>query len=556
MKILHATPVSALLLASTAMAQGVPQLTVFGIDWRSPTVGVPDSFGGVPITEGDLLLPQTLLPAIGPLLQPGITESAGAFAPFGLNLALHAASVGHPGGTPGRVEVDAISHGLDRRIERIVPGAVAPPSRYAFSVDKWSRGNFAAPAFPSVGTESTCMDAAADVFRDLGVPMVPAGPGAPIVGNQGLHDGNGLASCTAAVYPGLGLLEPGLGAVGDDLDALDGDVPDQWLPRVTRTYFSLDAAFLNPLTGVANSGSAPAHGFRGGDVLYAEPSGAIIVYAPAGALGLDLGGIGTDDLDALAICENGVAGYQRNAGLFDWMFGQTDMLLFSVRRGSAVVGQLDSLFGQPIEPGDILIPPFVAGGRPGIFVAAESLGLVTMRSGMANIADDLDALDTLHDAPKADEYCSSAATSGAPCPCGNNGAPGRGCGNSVNPLGAKLWTNGTPSISADTVIMSGSGMPASASAVLVQGTLGAPPVPFGDGLRCIAGVQTRLFTRNCLAGNIQYGWTVPGTGSIAAAGGVTVPGTRFYQIFYRNTAPFCTPAVLNTTNALAMTWVP
>ena len=182
MKILHATPVSALLLASTAMGQGVPQLTVFGIDWLSPTVSLPDSFGGVPITEGDLLLPQTLLPAFGPLPQPGITESAGALAPFGLNLALHAVSVGHPGGTPGRVEVDAISHGLDRRIERIVPGAVAPLSRYAFSVDMWSRGNIAAPAFPSVSTEATCMDAAADVFRDLGIPMVPAGPGAPIIG--------------------------------------------------------------------------------------------------------------------------------------------------------------------------------------------------------------------------------------------------------------------------------------------------------------------------------------------------------------------------------------
>lgn len=556
MQLRIATPVASLLLASAAHAQGVPQLTVFGIDWLSPTVGVPDSFGGVPITEGDLLLPQTLVPAFGPLAQPGITESAGAFAPFGLNLAQHAVSVGHPGGTPGRVEVDAISHGLDRRIERIVPGVVPPAARYSFSVDKWSRGNIAAPAFPSVSTESTCMDAAADVFRDLGVPMVPAGPGSPIVGNQGFHDGNGLASCTGAVYPGLGLQEPGLGAVGDNLDALDADVPDQWLPRVTRTYFSLDAAFVNPLTGVPNSGSAPAHGFRGGDVLYTEPTGAIGVYAPAGALGLDLGGIGTDDLDALVICENGLPGFQRNTGLFDWMFGQTDMLLFSVRRGSAVIGQLDSMFGQPIEPGDILIPPFVAGGRPGIFVSAESLGLVTLRSGLANISDDLDALDTLHDAPKADEYCSSGQTSGAPCPCGNNGAPGRGCGNSVNPLGAKLWTNGTPSISADTVIMSGSGMPGSASAVLVQGTLGTAPVPFGDGLRCIAGVQTRLFTRNCLAGNIQYGWTVPGTGSIAAAGGVVLPGTRFYQIFYRNTAPFCTPAVLNTTNALAMTWVP
>ena len=555
MQILHASPVSALLLASTAMAQGAPQLTVFGIDYLSPTIATPDSFGGAPMTEADLLLPQAIIPAIGPLMAPGITESGGVLAPFGLNLALHGAAVGHPSGVPGRVEVDAISHGLDRRIERPSANLLPQPSRFAFSVDRWSYGNVAAPALPSVSTEAGCNEASADVFRDLGLAMLPSGPAAPIVGNTGLHDGNGMLSCSASIYPGLGLLEAPFGAIGDNLDALDGDVPDQWLPRVTRTYFSLDSGFVNPILGIPNTASAAAHGWRGGDVLYTEPSGGIGLYAPAGLLGLDLAGVDTDDLDALVICENGIAGFQRNASLFDWMFGQTDMLLFSVRRGSAVVGQLDSLFGRPIEPGDILIPPFVAGARPAIFVAAESLGLATMRSGMANVADDVDALDTMHEGPKAQEFCFGDGSAVA-CPCGNNGAPGRGCGNSVNALGAKCWSNGTPSISADTLIISGSGMPPTASAVLVQGTTAVPHTPFGDGLRCIGGVQRRLFNRNCLAGNIQYGHTVPGTGSISVAGAVGAPGTRYYQIFYRNTAPFCTAATMNATNAIAVPWMP
>lgn len=551
-------------LASTAAAQGVPQLTVFGIDYKGRTISLPDSFSGVPITEADLLLPQGLLPQLGPLLTPGIAETGGVWPQGGLALALHAAAVGHAPQAPGMVEVDAISHGLDRRIPRQNAGPGGGIPRFAFSVGRASLGIAGLPSAPNVHTERGCQAAAADVYRDLGFGLLPVGPAAAPAGNTLIADGNGLATgnplgCLSASFVGLGLLEDKSGTnVGgpDNLDALDGDVPDQWLPRATRTYFSLDAAFIDPDGLQPNTGSAAAHGWSGGDILYAEPDGTIGLYASASSLGLDILGADKDDVDALALCENGIAGFQRNHAPFDWLTGASDMLLFSVRRGSQVIGSLDCVQGLPIEPGDILMPPLPGYSVPGILVAAEALGLHTFRSGALVNIDDLDALDTLHDAPMVQEYCGSTSDQPLPCPCGNSGAPGRGCGNSVNPLGAKCWANGTPSISADTLLISGSGMPFAASTTLVQGTSATAPTPFGDGLRCVSGNQRRLYTRNCFAGNIQYGAGVPGTGLVSSTGGVVAPGTRYYQIFYRNAPVYCTPSTTNTTNALAVAWVP
>ena len=80
-----------------------------------------------------------------------------------------------------------------------------------------------------------------------------------------------------------------------------------------------------------------------------------------------------DDVDALVLLENGVAGYQASSTLYDWAGGATDMLFFSLRRGSGTIGQPDSIFGAPIEEGDILVPP-VAGGlnaNPGIAAARK-----------------------------------------------------------------------------------------------------------------------------------------------------------------------------------------
>jgi hypothetical protein len=543
-----------LVLAGLAAGQtGVP---VFSINWRSPTVSVADFFTATPITEGDLLAPALLVPTIGFQPQPNIVESGGSGFPVGLGLLLHAGCVGHVGGTPCSVEVDALSHALDPIVQCSV-NVNFPPPTWAFSVSYRAVGYPGSPIPPNVVTEGPCGDEAADVFHTFSIPCGPIGATTPY-GHNALIDGNGMASCSSAVYPGLGLIEP---APGDDLDALDLDVPDRWLPTSTCTYFSLDSAFWDPGLGVFNSGSAAAHGFVGGDVLRTCPSCGPAVYASAAQLGLDLGGPDTDDLDALLLRENGAAGYQRSVTPYDWTTGATDQLFFSVRRGSLIVGQPDSIFGMPIEPGDILFPTGPAGSLPGIWVTAEALGLATARSVPGTpIGDDVDALDALHEPWPGNGFCFGDG-SGTACPCANFGAVGRGCGNSSNSLGGLLWANGFASISNDTVHFTVSGLtnPNPALTILVQGTgvvNGGNGAAFGDGLRCLSGSTKRLYKRNLLCGNREYGATVPGDLPVSVAGTLGGPGPMNYQVWYRNGGTFCTASTLNFTNAYRIVWTP
>jgi len=374
-------------LQASALAQ-----VTFSIDYNGPTISLPDSATGVAITEGDILTPRLKVPALGPLGQPGTIISGGV---GGLGLALHAGCVGHPPGTPCGVEVDALSYGQD-----FEPGGL-PPGSWWFSVDEFAVGLAGIPIPPTTFTEGTfgSREACADLFIDhIGIPPGPHPPFALPPGNIGALDGNGWWSASGFAYPGLGLLEwnpPGSPPdLGDNVDAFDGDGP----VAPHGVYFSLDAAFFDPRLGLNNTGSAMAHGFFGGDVLFVVPgSGPPTVYAPATWIGLDrAGGPHSDDLDALAVWESGAPGYQPSRQPYDWLGGYTDMVLFSVRRGSAVIGAPDSIFGIPIEEGDILTTPFVGGASPfpGIFIAAENLGLATRRNGTPeDFADDLDALD-------------------------------------------------------------------------------------------------------------------------------------------------------------------
>ncbi len=528
-------------------------LPVFTVDWRSPTVSAIDSFTGTPITEGDLLMPQTLVPALGPLATPGIVETAGSVAPVGLGLPGYLPCVGHPGGTPCAVEVDALSHGMDRMVNcSSLPGT--PPPTWVFSVAY--RGQGFPGVAPDVSSEGACADDIADIFGGVFVNCGPLPPGAPI-GNFGYIDGDGLVNaCGTSVYPGLGLIEPS--PFGDNLDAFDDDVPDQWLPRSTCTYFSLDSAFPDPIFTTPNSGSAVASGFVGGDVLVSCPNCTPSVYASAIQLGLDMFGADSDDLDALVLRENGIPGYQRSMTPYDWASGASDMLFFSVRRGSALLGTPDAFFGAPIAPGDILVPTGPLGSPPGIWVAAEILGLVTSRSVPGVIGDDIDALDVLQDREPGARFCFGDGT-GTACPCGNFGAPGRGCANSVNPDGGLLWGNGFASISNDTVHLTTSGLPNNTTALLYQGTLpvaGGLGAPFGDGLRCAGGNVVRLLKRTTLCGNREFGKDVPGDPLLSVVGNVTTPGSRIYQVWYRNAAVFCTAATFNLTNSYRIAWAP
>jgi hypothetical protein len=256
--------------------------------------------------------------------------------------------------------------------------------------------------------------------------------------------------------------------------------------------------------------------------------------------------------------ENGIPGYQRSTMPYDWATGSSDMLFFSVRRGSALIGTPDAFFGAPIEPGDVLVPTGAVGSVPGIWIAAEVFGLVTSRSLPGVIGDDVDALDVLQEREPGTRMCFGDGT-GTACPCGNSGAPGRGCANSVNADGGLLWGNGNASISNDTVHLTTSGLPPNTTAMIYQGTApvaGGLGTVFGDGLRCAGGSVIRMLQRTTLCGNREFGKDVPGDPLISVSGGVTTPGSRIYQVWYRNAAAYCTIDVFNFTNAYRIAWAP
>lgn len=365
-----------LVLAATASAE-----PTFSVDFQGPTPGLPDGFFVVPITEGDILTntppgpaasPNAPLP--GPLPPPGIEVGAAPGAigvvPGGLGIL--------PGGF-GFVEVDALSYGHD-------VGSVL-----YFSVDEFAIG-MPAPAPPNVATEGSggALEASADVFRYLGA-LAPT-PLGPLFGNTAFTDGDGLAP---SGLPGVGLIEPNpptpglLLDPGDNLDAVDLDtsMPDLFGP----IFISLDSFFPDPLEALpANTGTAIGSGFSGADVLVTLAGAVPVVAIPAVALGLDLAGFDTDDLDALVF----------NDADGTLTLTPPDTIYFSVRRGSAVIGVPDSAFGIPIEEGDVLTVPAFAGGPPAIFIVAEAMGLATLRSGPGPFgADDVDALDILKPEP-------------------------------------------------------------------------------------------------------------------------------------------------------------
>jgi hypothetical protein len=142
-------------------------------------------------------------------------------------------------------------------------------------------------------------------------------------------------------------------------------------------------------------------------------------------------------------------------------------------------------------------------------------------------------------------FCSGDG-SGTACPCGNAGLADNGCASSLNANGGHLGTTGTASLANDTLVLAGSGMPDS-SALYFQGTTkqnGGMGTVFGDGLRCAAGMIVRIKTVTNAAGASQY--PQGGDASVSVRGAIGAPGTRTYQIWYRNAAAFCTRAGTNS----------
>ncbi len=153
-------------------------------------------------------------------------------------------------------------------------------------------------------------------------------------------------------------------------------------------------------------------------------------------------------------------------------------------------------------------------------------------------------------------FCFGDGT-GATCPCGPPSAPGTGCLNSFG-TGGLLAASGANSVSADTLVLTASGLPTNASALFFQGTAqqnGGLGTAFGDGLRCAAGSTIRLGTKTASGGVVSY----PALGDLSVSVRGLVPvggGLRHYQTWYRNAAAFCTPSTFNLTNGVSVTWAP
>ncbi len=143
--------------------------------------------------------------------------------------------------------------------------------------------------------------------------------------------------------------------------------------------------------------------------------------------------------------------------------------------------------------------------------------------------------------------------SGMAAPCGNEGEPGKGCGNSYTSLGASLHSMGNPSVGEGGLSLVGNGIPPGQPGLFFQGinqVNGGAGIIFGDGLRCAGGALKRLQV-------VGFDGTGSGmtTVDIATKGGVAAGDVRNYQLWYRDPGSSPCASEFNASNGLQITWV-
>jgi len=161
--------------------------------------------------------------------------------------------------------------------------------------------------------------------------------------------------------------------------------------------------------------------------------------------------------------------------------------------------------------------------------------------------------------------CTNATLGGdhtTPCPCGNAGLAGRGCGHSFDAGGAELETKGNTAL--DDVTLHSRFTPTASFTLFLQHDA-AGDQGFHDGVLCAGGNLIRLRGRNAgVPGQPGPGEALypnpafaQDTQTLSQRGGV-VPGsgvTRYYSAWYRNASTsFCPPATANVTNGWRLAW--
>lgn len=145
-------------------------------------------------------------------------------------------------------------------------------------------------------------------------------------------------------------------------------------------------------------------------------------------------------------------------------------------------------------------------------------------------------------------YCDCTSTS----PCGNTGAPGNGCANGSNPNGANLAGSGIADVTADTVVLHGTGAVPFQPGLFFQGNNkvnGGNGILFGDGLRCAGMNVVRLQVVNAdAAGDMDT------SVSISVKGGVNAGDIKHYQLWYRDPQGTLCGSTFNLSNGYTINW--
>jgi hypothetical protein len=99
-------------------------------------------------------------------------------------------------------------------------------------------------------------------------------------------------------------------------------------------------------------------------------------------------------------------------------------------------------------------------------------------------------------------------------------------------------------------------MPPTVSCLFFQGSANSGNgIVLGDGLRCVGGTLKRLGVKTASAGTAVY--PQAGDPAISTRGQIPLAGAvRYYQVWYRNPANYCTPAAYNLTNGVSAAWLP
>jgi hypothetical protein len=154
----------------------------------------------------------------------------------------------------------------------------------------------------------------------------------------------------------------------------------------------------------------------------------------------------------------------------------------------------------------------------------------------------------------ADTYCYGDG-SGAACPCGNSGGACAGCANSSG-TGATLSVAGTPSLTADSIVLTADGLVSNLPCLFFSGTNQINTgngVAFGDGLRCAGNAAVRIEVsaadvNGSCSSSVEVSTHGQAYGNTLSAGEVVN-----YQCWYRDNTGVCGNSH-NLTNGLTLTW--